>query len=189
MEIWKKIEGFENYEVSNYGRLKVNLKFRKYRNYQSKFLNPSKDKDGYFRTALTKDNKKFMKTIHRLVAESFIKNTENKPCVNHINGVKTDNRIENLEWCTIKENNIHAIKLGLSFQHGGEKHHMSKLKENQVLEIIQNKNNLTQKQLSEFYGISQTQISRIINKKRWHVRKQDPNENQKEVRSRRLACR
>ena len=168
MEIWKTIKGFENYEVSNCGRLKVNLKFRKYRDYQSKILNPTKDKDGYLRTALTKDNKKFMKTIHRLVAENFIENKQNKTCVNHINGIKADNRVENLEWCTVKENNIHAIKLGLSGQAGGEKHHMSKLKEIQVIEIIKNKNNLTQKELSNFYNISQTQISRIVNKKRWH---------------------
>jgi hypothetical protein len=167
MEVWKKVKGFENYEVSNYGRLKVNLKFRKYRDYQSKILNPTKDKDGYFRTALTKEGSKFMKIIHRLVVENFIENPLNNPCVNHKNGIKSDNRVENLEWCTIKENNIHAIKLGLSGQSGGEKHHMSKLKEFQVLEIIENKNNLSQRELSNIYKISQTQISRIINKKRW----------------------
>lgn len=116
MEVWKKIQGFENYEISSLGRIKVNLKFRKYRDYQSKILNPSLDKDGYLRTALTKEGKKYMKQIHRLVALNFITNTNKKPCVNHKNGIKTDNRIENLEWCTVKENNIHAIKIGLSGQ-------------------------------------------------------------------------
>lgn len=168
MEVWEKIKGFENYEISNLGRLKVNLKFRKYRDYQSKILNPSKDKDGYFRTCLTKDGKRFMKTIHRLVAESFIENKLNKPCVNHINGIKLDNNVSNLEWVTVKENNIHAIKNGLNGQEGGEKHHMSKLKKIEVEEIKQNKDNLTQWQLSIVYNISQTQISRIINNKRWN---------------------
>lgn len=167
MEIWKKIKGFENYEISNLGRLKVNLKFRKYRSYQSKILNPSKTEEGYLRTALTKDKKRYMINIHRLVAFAFINNKENKPCVNHINGIKNDNRVENLEWCTVRENNIHAIKLGLAGQAPGEKHHMSKLKQEEVLEIIENKHNLFQWQLALIYNISQTHVSRILNKKRW----------------------
>jgi hypothetical protein len=167
MEVWKTIEGFENYEISNYGRLKVNLKFRKYRDYQSKILNPCKDKNGYFITALSKNGKHYPKKIHRLVAQSFLTNECNHPVVNHINGIKTDNIVENLEWCTVKHNNIHAIKLGLSGQAPGEKHHMSKLKENEVLEILQNKYNLSQRELALFYNISKTQISNIVNKKKW----------------------
>jgi hypothetical protein len=167
MEVWKKIEGFEKYEISNYGRLKVNLKFRKYRDYQSKMFNPCKDKDGYFTTSLSKNRNHYPKKIHRLVAQSFLTNEYKHPVVNHINGIKTDNRVENLEWCTVKHNNIHAIKLGLSGQAPGEKHHMSKIKESDVLEILENKDNLFQWELAFRYNISQTQISRIVNKKRW----------------------
>ena len=167
MEIWKKVEGFEDYEISNQGRLKKNLKYRKYRSYQSKILSPTKDKDGYFRTALSKNGKHYMRIIHRLVAIAFIENKENKPCVNHKNGIKQDNHVSNLEWCTVKENNIHAIKMGLSGQEGGEFHHMSKIKLKDVLEIKENKNKLSQRELGVIYGISQTQVSRILRGKRW----------------------
>lgn len=168
-EIWKKVDGFSRYEISNKGNLKANLKFRKGRNYQSIILNPPKDKDGYYRTALVSDlGTRKMKKIHRLVAEAFINNPDNKPCVNHINGIKTDNRLENLEWVTVKENNTHAIKLGLSGQAGGEKHHMAKLNAIQVEEIKRNENNLSQNKLGVKYGVSQSQIWRIINNQRWN---------------------
>lgn len=168
-EIWRKIEGFSRYEISNKGNLKANLKFRKGRNYQSRLLKPGKDKDGYYRTSLVSDDGiTKSKKIHRLVAEAFIPNLENKPCVNHIDGIKDNNILHNLEWCTVKENNIHAIKLGLSGQAGGEKHHMSKLNNIQVEEIKRNENNLSQRELGFKYGISQSQVYRIINNLRWN---------------------
>ena len=168
-EIWRKIEDFSRYEISNKGNLKANLKFRKGRDYQSIILNPSKDKDGYYRTILVSDDGiKKNKLIHRLVAESFIPNPENKPCVNHIDGIKDNNILHNLEWCTVKENNNHAIKLGLSGQAGGEKHHMAKLNSIQVEEIKRNENNLSQSKLAFKYGISQCQVSRIVNNQRWN---------------------
>jgi len=167
MEIWKQVNEFEKYEISNFGRLKVNLKFRKYRSYNYKILNPTPDKDGYFRTMLTSNKQKKMKTIHRLVAEHFLKNENNYPVVNHKNGIKKDNNYFNLEWCTIKHNNIHAIKLGLKKPLKWENHNMVKLSTNEILEIRKNIDNLYQWQLAMIYNISQTQISRIINNKRW----------------------
>lgn len=167
MEIWKTVNGFENYEISNYGRLKVNLKFRKYRDYNSRILKPAPDKDGYFRTCLSSNNQKKMKIIHRLVAEHFIENENNYPVVNHINGIKTDNHYKNLEWCTVRHNNIHAIKLGLKKPLKWENHNLVKLKIKDVLDIRENPDNLYQWQLAMVYNISQTQVSRILRKTRW----------------------
>jgi len=93
------------------------------------------DTSGYPKVALYKDDKRTYYSIHRLMALTFLDNPNNYPQVNHINCIKTDNRIENLEWCTVKQNSEHAIKNGRCFYPKGEQIGNSKLKEFQVLEI------------------------------------------------------
>ena len=92
-EIWKPIEGYPDYEVSNMGRVK-SLKFGK-----EKILKGVKDKNGYLIVDLYKEGKQKHYLIHRLVASAFIDNPNNLPQVNHIDEDKTNNRVENLEYC------------------------------------------------------------------------------------------
>ena len=167
MEIFKNVFEFENYQISTKGVLKKNLKYRKGREYQEIFLNPVTDKDGYYRTVLSNLNCKKNVIIHRLVAKAFIPNPENKPQVNHINGIKTDNRVENLEWCTAQENTIHSYKIRLQKPKKRELHNMSKLSECDISAIRKNECKLSQRELGLIYGVCQAQISRIINFNRW----------------------
>ena len=106
--------------------------------------------------------------VHRLVAESFIPNLLNLPQVNHINGIKTDNRVENLEWCTAKRNTNHSIEIGLRNDIGVNNKNVN-YNEIQIKEIIikYNSGNYTQKQLADEYLTSQGHISRIVLKKLW----------------------
>lgn len=100
-EIWKNIQGYPNYQISNMG----NVKSLNYNNTgKEKMLKPSKTWDDYLMVVLYKDGKCKMHYVHRLVGQAFIENPNNYEQINHKNEIKTDNRVSNLEWCDRKHN-------------------------------------------------------------------------------------
>ena len=160
MEYWKKIKGYDNYLVSDRGRV-FSYKRRI-------FLKPGKDGGGYFYVDLCKNGIRKKHKIHRLVANTFIPNPENKRTVNHIDGVKTNNFAINLEWATDKENIRHAMDTGLK-DAKGSKHGQAKLSEKEVLEIrrIFATGEYTKTALGRMFCVSDVLIGYIVNRKNW----------------------
>ena len=106
--VWKDVSGFEGYyQVSNFGdvkRMKSNRRSKK-----GFILKHRLDNHGYVEYKLSKNNQYFFRKAHRLVAQAFIPNPDNLYTVNHKNGIKTDNRVENLEWMSLKDNALHSL--------------------------------------------------------------------------------
>ena len=145
-EVVVKLESpYSNYSITNFGNIFSN---------DNQYCLTPRDKEGYLRVTLTND---FGETkdvfMHRLIAKAFIPNPENKPYINHKDGVKNNNDIENLEWVTPKENAIHASRTKLLKM--GEEHHNSKITEDDVRFI--------RSELKK--GKTQAQIVRESNKK------------------------
>ena len=174
-EIWKDIKGYEKiYQISNLGRVKrlsywhkVGLKNVSITYRTERILKQSCDSNGYKQVCLTKNSKKKSHSIHKIMAIVFIPNSENKKQVNHINGIKTDNNIENLEWCTYHENLKHAMKNGLRAT--GERHGATNLLNKDVIKIRElfEAKKYSIKELAKKYNIAYSTMHQIINKKYW----------------------
>jgi len=174
-EIWKDIECYEGfYQVSNMGRVKSLDRLRRHPNgsvnqWFGRILKETTRKDKMQTVGLLKHGERISKYIHRLAATTFIPNPLNKPCVNHIDNNPSNNRIENLEWCTHKENMHHAVNQ--SRMACGERHHYAKLKEKDVINIRKtyrkysiHRNSYS---LAKKYKVDQSMIWYIVNNRNW----------------------
>jgi len=166
-EEWKEIIGYEGlYLISNLGRCK-SLGINKSNRWKTeRLLKPSKNCE-YYSYVLYKNQKAKYYLIHRLLALHFIPNIQNKPEVNHINGIKSDNRIENLEWVTRSENNKHGFDIGLHKSPKGENHYLASLSNTQASEIRKKYIPFvySQNMLAREYNTDQSIIWNIIHNK------------------------
>ena len=164
----KSINGFEGYLISSEnGQI--------YSNVKGKHMFPLKTftkPDGYLAVSLwdnsirgNKKRKTFL--VHRLVAETFIPNTYNKPTVNHKDGNKQNNCVDNLEWATSKEQNVHSFAHGLNYARKGEDANRALLSWNDVHFIRNNYPNISVSELSKKFNISEISVYKILYNENW----------------------
>ncbi len=169
-EIWKNIKGYEKYyQISSTGKIK-SLERKDARGYlrKEKIRKLIKGSTNGYVTIKLMVNKTYKHYLfHRLLAEAFIPNPENKPEVNHKDGNKFNNNISNLEWVNRTENINHAFKNGLMNDRHGIGNSQTKLTEKQVLEIRKLYPKFKQKELAKKYNVYFSTICKIINRKTW----------------------
>lgn len=158
---WRPLVGYEDkFLISNRGFI--------FNTHTKKIIATRKDPQGYIQADLTYNREQKTNRIHRLVALTFIPNPDSKPAVNHKDGDKNNNCLENLEWVTNKENTTHAYQKGL-LKNTGENNTQAKLTNQQVLEIRELKGKLSQSKIGHLYGISQTTVGLIHRNKTWRL--------------------
>ena len=165
-EMWKPVKNFENhYEVSSFGKIRsldreVVSSSNKKIKLKGRLIHGTLLKNGYFCVAL---NSKTRKYIHQIVAEAFLPNEQYKKTVNHKDGNKTNNCLDNLEWNTFKQNNDHARETGLNNQHG-EKCNLSKYSD-QFIEAVRNvhqKYSPNYEELGRMFGLTGCHARQIV---------------------------
>lgn len=158
-EEWRPTRESDLYEVSTMGRLR-SLK-------SGKMIGSYVNKQGYSVCSISVNGKTKGFRIHRLVASAFIPKIKGKHLVNHINSIRHDNRLENLEWCTNRENCLHGINLKKTL---GTPYHSSKLTEEMVEEILKIGKTAARIKIAEKFNVNPSNITLILNGETWrHV--------------------
>jgi hypothetical protein len=158
-ETWKPVAGYEAYRVSTLGRV---------RGQDGKLFSAKQGKNGYCAVSFRKNGKNKTSLVHRVVAQTFLPNPESKPYVNHLNGKKSDNRLENLAWATSSENALHAHSEGLIKVHKGAAHPNARWGRGEVaLMRFLHMEGLTSQHISELFRFTPHGVRRIVNGHRY----------------------
>lgn len=167
-EKWVDIKGFEGkYMISDHGNI-MSMKYGM--TDEPSTLAKKSHTGGYEMVHLSLEGSIAAKYVHRLVAEAFIPNPGKKPCVNHKDGRKKNNRVSNLEWVTESENMLHAYETGLMGV--GARHPMAKLNEMNVRDIREmHEEGYTTSELADLFDITYGQVVNIVKRKHWtHIK-------------------
>lgn len=174
--IWRDVVGIPGYQVSNTGLVKslpkefIDKRGRLWRRHESD-MKLRKDQKGYLSVLLCYPHgKSNLYKVHRLVAKAFIENPDNLPQVNHLNGIKSDNRVENLEWASNSSNIKHAYQMGLLRKPAGELNPSAKLKDKDLPEISELRNKgLSCQKIASLFGVSKSCIQRAVKRYNKHL--------------------
>lgn len=160
-EVWKEYHSDPSYDISNWGRIRNSNKPPNLRVKPFRILTGGLSR-GYYGIHLRSG---IYKAIHRLVAETYIDNPHNLPQVNHIDGNKRNNCLCNLEWVTARDNQLHALSLGLKVSQKGQEHGLSKLTDSEVGQLIEDfyLKGKTFNMLANEYNISKSHVVSILN--------------------------
>lgn len=167
-EVWKSIIEFGGlYEISSHQRVRATPK--QYNGYKYKILKPFLDKK-YLKVRLSKEDKLYPRTIHRIFAIAFLTNPKKYKYIKHVNGIKTDNSLRNLKWCTKSDYISHAYTIGLMNKKGENNNGKRKLSDTSVIEIYNSIEN--RKLLAQKYKVSVCTIDDIKERRSWsHINK------------------
>ncbi len=184
-EIWKDIAGYEGYyQASNLGHIRSLSRSFNYNrttcgttpqtifnNRRGAIIKQSYNHKGYLGFDLNKGGNRWHVISHRIIARTFIPNPENKPEVNHKNGIKDDNRVINLEWVTTSENARHSFDVLKRKARNGERINTAKLTEPQIITIRIWASFKPITEIARYFGVQRYAIDRIIKRKSWkHVK-------------------